>query len=413
MNPSLLSFLTMLILPSVLMVVTPTIASDYTLGIFGNANMDDTIDEDDVAYVEGIIDGTNEETELADTNYDGVIDEDDIAQIELIIAGEEKELTIIDSADRAVTIKKPVNRVIVLNSDVASAVKNLGSTDRVVGVSNVVLKKDYYFPELGDRQDVGYPEYDYEMILSLNPDLVINYGSGSYYEPKLLEMTEALPNITIVGLDFYKQQSLRYEMDMLGYILDEEDEAKEYNDWCGKYEDAVKILVDPLDPEDRPRVFIATMEGYPGALKTYGPGSGCDILCSLAGGINIAEDLPTTYPKVDSEWVISENPDVIITFGYGNQGWANTAEPENLKKDVLNTEEWAHLSAVENDRVYVCNYELLFGLDSVVGLTYWAKFLHPEFDLDSPEVIYREYYEMLNEEYPEDLIQIYPSLEVR
>jgi len=66
------------------------VASDYTLGIFGNANMDDTINEDDIAYVEGIIEGTNEETEFADANNDREIDEGDIAQIEAIINGEEK-----------------------------------------------------------------------------------------------------------------------------------------------------------------------------------------------------------------------------------------------------------------------------------------------------------------------------------
>lgn len=36
----------------------PAVGTDYTLGIFGNANMDDTIDENDVAYVEGVIKGT-------------------------------------------------------------------------------------------------------------------------------------------------------------------------------------------------------------------------------------------------------------------------------------------------------------------------------------------------------------------
>ena len=41
--------------------VMPACVDDYTLGIFGNANMDDTIDKDDIAYVEGIIEGTNEE----------------------------------------------------------------------------------------------------------------------------------------------------------------------------------------------------------------------------------------------------------------------------------------------------------------------------------------------------------------
>lgn len=386
-------------------------AADYTLGIFGNANMDDAINEDDIAYAKDIIAGTNENTELADANHDGMIDDGDIAQIELIISGDEKELTIIDSGERIVTIKEPVQSIVVLNSDVASAAKNIGATDRVVGVTSVVLGKQYYFPELSNRTNVGYPEYNYETILSLNPDLVINYGSGSSYKPKLLETAEKLPSLTVVGLDFYKQQTLRYEMDMLGYILNEKEMANEYNSWCETYEDEINALVDELKPEDKPKVFIAKMDGYPGALQTFGPSSGCGTLCTLAGGINVAGNLSTTYPKVDSEWVLSENPDVIITWSGSNQGWANSTEPEKLRDNVLNTKEWANISAVRNGRVYVINYELLFGLDSVVGLTYWAKFLHPEFDLASPEVIYEEYYDMLGEPYPEDLIQAYPISE--
>ena len=84
--------------------IMPAAADDYTLDIFGNANMDDVIDEDDITYVEGIIEGTNEATDLADANYDGQIDEDDVVQIGLIIDGDEKEIAIIDSADRVVTV---------------------------------------------------------------------------------------------------------------------------------------------------------------------------------------------------------------------------------------------------------------------------------------------------------------------
>jgi len=406
-------FLSLFLLSAMIQAVMPAIAFDNTLEIFGNANMDDTIDEKDVEYVEGVIKGTNAATTLSDANYDGKIDENDISQIEQIIAGEEQKLTIIDSAERVVTIKEPVQSIVVLNSDAASAAKNLGVTDRVVGVTSVVLGKQYYYPELSDRTNVGYPEFNYETILSLKPDLVINYGSGSSYQPKLLEMAEKLPSLTVVGLDFYKQETLRYEMDMLGYILNEEEKAKEYNLWCKTYEEEIKSLVDELEPEAKPRVFIAKMDGYPGALQTFGPSSGNDILCTLAGGINVAGNLSTTYPKVDSEWVISENPDIIITWSGSNQGWANTTEPQTLRNNVLNTKEWANVSAVKSGRVYVINYELLFGLDSVVGLTYWTKFLHPEFELASPEAMYREYYEMLGEAYPEDLIQAYPIAEGR
>jgi len=69
-----------MLLVSFTLAVTPAAASDYTLGIFGNANMDDTIDEDDIEYVEEIIEGTNGRTELADANYDGEINDGDITR---------------------------------------------------------------------------------------------------------------------------------------------------------------------------------------------------------------------------------------------------------------------------------------------------------------------------------------------
>jgi iron complex transport system substrate-binding protein len=70
-------------------------ASDYTLKIFGNANMDDTIDQKDVAYVESVIKGSNPATNLSDANYDGRIDDKDIDQIRNIINGTEKNITIV------------------------------------------------------------------------------------------------------------------------------------------------------------------------------------------------------------------------------------------------------------------------------------------------------------------------------
>ncbi|MDD3564904.1 MAG: ABC transporter substrate-binding protein, partial [Methanothrix sp.] len=122
------------VLACAMLVIMPAVASDYTLGIFGNANIDDTIDELDIEYVRGIIAGTNEATELADANYDGKIDEEDIAQIELIIQGDEKELTMRDSVDRVVTVNMPINRVIAFNKEQVETMRSIKSKDKIVGV---------------------------------------------------------------------------------------------------------------------------------------------------------------------------------------------------------------------------------------------------------------------------------------
>lgn len=90
----------------------PAGASMVTLQVFGNANMDDTIDDLDIEYVQGIIAGENEVTDLADANRDGQVDASDITQINSIINKEATNLTLMDSGGNIVTISLPVERII-------------------------------------------------------------------------------------------------------------------------------------------------------------------------------------------------------------------------------------------------------------------------------------------------------------
>lgn len=53
---------------AMLLAVIRVLASDYTLCVYGNANMDENINEGDIAYTEEIIKGPKEETKLADAN---------------------------------------------------------------------------------------------------------------------------------------------------------------------------------------------------------------------------------------------------------------------------------------------------------------------------------------------------------
>ena len=57
---------------SMLLLVLPAAASDYTLGTFGNANGDDTINRQDVTYIELVIPGTeNSSSRSGGTNEGG------------------------------------------------------------------------------------------------------------------------------------------------------------------------------------------------------------------------------------------------------------------------------------------------------------------------------------------------------
>ena len=97
-----------------MLLALPAVASDYTLEIFGNANEDDTINMQDLTYIELIINEYRDRTELADAKYDGKINMQDVTQIELIILGKGKEITVKDATDRIVTINQPTERVVTL-----------------------------------------------------------------------------------------------------------------------------------------------------------------------------------------------------------------------------------------------------------------------------------------------------------
>lgn len=164
----------------------PAAASDYTLGISGNANEDDTINMQDVT------------------------------QIELVILGKEKELTLIDGADMIVTVKKPIERVVTLTSYPAEAIRIFGTQDKIVGIGSGIAEDDAYFPELSKLPAVGS---------SFTPDLVFTWNS------KAQGLVEDLALVMVVGFDLYKLETIAEEVEKCGYIFGSRDKAGEFTDW--------------------------------------------------------------------------------------------------------------------------------------------------------------------------------------
>jgi iron complex transport system substrate-binding protein len=137
---------------------SPVLASaDETLNIYGNANMDDTIDVCDITYTARIFFELEDSTPLADAYYDGEIDVGDMWQIGLIILGREKKLTIVDAEGAAKTVSKPIEKIIVLNTDCAQAIRAIGAKGRIVGIESFsVAEKKVFFPDISELPTVGW-----------------------------------------------------------------------------------------------------------------------------------------------------------------------------------------------------------------------------------------------------------------
>ena len=368
--------------------ITTASEDDYALGVYGNANEDDTIDMRDLTYVKLIFFGKKPETELADAKYDGKINPLDFIQIKLIIVGKEKELTVIDSCDRIVTVKKPVKKILPFTTASTETSKILKAQDKVVCVSKSIIEKKTFFPELSKLPNVGsYTEPDYEKIFELKPDIVIVYPS---YTPKLEKKLEPA-GITVVSLDCYKPLTVIDEVKKLGYILDKRDEAEEFADFYKGVLNPIKEKVEKLSEEDKPRVFYHYYK-----YKTVSKGGIYHGHIATAGGINIAADLPGENIKVDPEWVIVQNSDIIVWHTYPSMASCGYGEddPSEMKalRDTIMNSELAIVDAVKNERVYLIFAELMYSSRHPVAIVYMAKWFHPELFEDlNPQANHQEY----------------------
>lgn len=369
----------------------PAAASDYTLGIFGNANEDDTIDVQDVEYAGGIILELNDQTQLADSKYDEQVNILDLTQIELIILGKEKELTFIDAAENTATVKMPIERMVVLNTDFAEAIAVLNERDKVVGVGHSMTEYAKFFPKLSAKTDIGdWSTPDIEAILARDPDTVCVYANW----PAAEKLDDKLPDgINIIRLDCYKAETQREEMIKLGYLLNKRERADEYITWHDRYVDEINEKVSEIPDDKKMRIFIDSGVGKTIGRKAYSTGTGMHDLCVCAGGVNIAEGYVEKYADVETEWILEQDPDIIIGLSY--KGGYETNDNTLIKAhydDLLALPGFANVAAVQNERVHIISNAFAFAPHYPASLAMMAKWLYPETFADlNPEEIHQEY----------------------
>jgi iron complex transport system substrate-binding protein len=402
-----------------LMAIMPSSAADYTLGIFGNANMDDIIDESDVAYVEGIIDGTNEATELADANGDGQINGADITQIEMIRAGEEDQLIILDDAGNPLTLTMPIQRIIVLSADCSEVIRCFGVDDKIIAIDSYTAEDVNFFPQFADLPSLGSSFHpDCEAIIELNPDVVFAYTSVK--EEELEDKLEPA-SIPVVRFSYCKVATRDTQLRTIGYILGESAKAEEIIEFYNGITDPLVEALGDLSDDDKPQVYIECYKEY----RARNQRSGTHPMVEISGGINIAQDLDplgsgTTF-EVDPEWIIEQNPDIIIKVVSGSTvscGYdVDDAEQMRLaREEIINRPGFENIDAIKNGRVYLITSHICDRSCNAIGIAYLAKWFHPELfgDLD-PQAIHQEYltrFQGLDYDLNEHGVFVYPPLEV-
>ena len=219
-----------------------------------------------------------------------------------------------------------------------------------------------YPAEVLNITKVGSYTLNTEIIISLQPDLIISSDLVPLSQLELLEDN----GIPFVILATRTLEDVLKDIRLVGILTGQVEAA---NDLADSLEDRIDAVTEKTQAEGvvKPRVYL---EYYP--YWTYGPGSFGDNLISLAGGMNIAENTSSEYPMLSSEFIIAQDPEVIIyTVGYMT---TTTAE------EISSRPGWYSITAVEEGNISSIDDNIVsrYGPRIVDGLEELAALLHPD-----------------------------------
>lgn len=395
-------------------------SSEYTLGIFGNANMDEAVDDQDIDYLKGVIDGSNPATNLSDANCDGLIDDQDLDQVQKIVDGSESEIVILDAQKRNVTLTVPIKRAVAVNTGALEIIRAIGVdvSDVFVGVSSYAITNSQYWPELKDSTSITYGSPDYEQIAKLDPDVVILYKAPK--KDEAFDKYQAI-GVPVICMDCFNQAEMDGSIKIFGELFNQRAEASALIEWYHKYVDLVLERTGKLSQSDRPKTLFYNYpeSNYP-LLKAANRNSGEQTMIVKAGGVNIAENLNSSsgVAEADWEWLLSEDPEIIISnvvAAEDKSGYcANESAYEYMKKvlGILQNDTTINsTSAGKNGRIFIICTDVNRGPMQAAGMVLMAKLIHPDLfkDLDYQSIL-KEYYETW-QKIPYQGIYVYPSLE--
>jgi iron complex transport system substrate-binding protein len=276
-----------------------------------------------------------------------------------------------DAMQRQVTITKPIKRIVSMAPNVTEMLFAIGLSEEIVGVTTFC---DYPDAAKTKTKIGGYYDPNIEVILSLDPDLIVATPDG-YSQERIGKLEQSGIPIFLVNPQNIDQ--VLESMLTLGDVTGKEKSAKRTVTNLRFRVQLVRSGVSYVPMENRPKVFYEI--GHD-PLITVGPNTFVDNLITTAGGINVASDAPTDWPRYSIEAVITKEPDIIIT--------APHASSEGEADSQVDMEVWRKyrtIPAVKNNRIYPVNSDILLrsgprivdGLEKLHSLfaSYWEPFV--------------------------------------
>jgi len=346
---------------------------------------------------------------------------DDAEEQEDTVATEEQlteSFTITDISGKEVTFEKKPETFVVANYIFNFLLIGGGeSLDQVIGLTMDGWEDTRYgeytaltdaFPKIKEIASIGgYHDdvLDRELILELDPDcLLINDSPYTENETSIPAWEAA--GIKIVVLDYHKMKLENHlnSTQILGKLLGKEEIAQEF---CDNYSNGIRTVQEHIaslsDEEKDIKVYVELGNVGVGEIGNTYDGILWGSIVDNVGAKNIAAGkVPESYGPLDKEYILEQNPDVIVIGGSiwsgddGNdQMRMGLTIGEDLAQDRLagfvNRDWFQYLNAVQNGEIYGVDHGSLRNILDYAFTTYMAKVLYPELFTDiDPQVEYQE-----------------------
>lgn len=247
-----------------------------------------------------------------------------------------KNIEMIDGLGRTVSLSSVPQKIISLAPSNTEILFAIGAGQQVVG-------KDEFsdFPvEAKGITSVGgsMGKYSLEQISALHPDLILAA------EINTLEQVKSFEDLGLIVYYLSNPKNLDGLYQNIKIVGQLTGKDKESDALVISLQNRVKAVTDLQKPDTTPVKVFYEMDGSePSKPWTAGKDSYVDVLLSLAGGSNVANDAGEGWIQYSQEALIVANPDVILL---GDSAYGVT------KESVTSRAGWETLSAVMNNRIY-------------------------------------------------------------
>lgn len=275
----------------------------------------------------------------------------------LFAPAEKGPLTLVDDFEREVTLTGPVDKIISLVPSSTEILFALGVGEKIVGATVFCN----YPAEAAAITRVGdFDGPNLELILSLEPDLVF---AASLHK----DTVEALEGegIAVLALDPQNIEEIYGSIKLTAKAVGAEKAGEELVADMKSRLAAVKAKVAGIEKEKQPLVFYEVW--YP-EIMVAGAGTFIDEIITLAGGRNMAWDIPR-WGVIQEEEVLARNPDIII-HGYPGDDLSAFSAREG----------WQVITAVSEGRFYFVDPDITSrtGPRIAEAVELFAEIIHPE-----------------------------------